>query len=374
VLLSRDEAAELARLTTLFGGILNRAAAAAADRDQLVAWGFPRAFAELIVEEPVWPVIFGRFDFLLANDGSWQLVEYNSDTPSGLREAVAADEAAFALLGRRFTGERVNRELTARAIEPFLRELAGLPRPLRLGFLTDSYHLEDMAQMIFTERLVREHLADEGVHTVIGDIKNLDFSRGHPTLIGRRIDALYRYYPFEALLARPQFVVIVEAVARGRLRLLNGPRGLLLQNKGLMAWIWAHRVDPIFTPAEQAAIRDHLPATWWVRELPPDIDRPSLVIKQVFGREGEEVYLGDRMADEDWARVREWGTFVAQRRVATHPVAAVSWDWKGEPFAAERWPSVGSFAAFDEFAGVYTRLGSPILTSQAEFAPTFVEE
>ena len=377
VLLSRDEAAELARLTTLFGGILNRAAAAAADRDQLVAWGFPRAFAELIVEEPARPVIFGRFDFLLANDGSWQLVEYNSDTPSGLREATAVDAAAFGLLGRRFSGRRLSAELGPRLGQAILRAIADLPRPCRVGFVTDSFHLEDMATSIFTERVLREALTSAGerdVETVVGDVKNLDASRGRVTLVGKRVDALYRYYPFETLLPQPQFLIIFEAVANGRLRLLNGPRGLLIQNKGLLAWVWEHRDDPIFTSAERVAIRDHLPATWWVRDLPADEAPERLVIKQVFGREGEEVYLADRLSADDMARIREWGTFVAQRRVATHPVPAVAWDWKGEPLRAERWPSIGAFTVDDEYAGVYTRLGSPILTSQAEFAPTFVEE
>ena len=57
-------------------------------------------------------------------------------------------------------------------------------------------------------------------------------------LLGRRIDALYPYLPFEAIFGTPTFVVMEEAAALGTVEVLNGLYGLLLQNKGLIAWIF----------------------------------------------------------------------------------------------------------------------------------------
>ena len=76
---------------------------------------------------------------------------------------------------------------------------------------------------------------------MLGDAANLRLTRAGLTLLGRQIDALYRYLPFEAIFGTPTFVAMEEAAALGRVEIVNGLYGLLLQNKGLMAWIWAHR-------------------------------------------------------------------------------------------------------------------------------------
>ncbi len=373
LVLDDAEVDSLAELTSRFARIFAIAGRCVAeDTDTLVAFGFPWSFAELLSEEPPRPIVFGRFDFFLDCAGRWQLLEYNSDTPSGIREGTAVDEAAFALLSPRFHVDRINDPLAPSLAAAFREALPGDGRPIRLGFLTEAGHLEDMGQTLYTERLIRAALAAEGVDTVLGDIDNLGWTRDRRVaLVGQPIDALYRYYPFEAMLALPQFWMIAEAIASGRLLLLNGLRGLLLQNKGLLAWIWSHREDPMFSAEEQAAIKQHLPPTWWTREVPADFDRRKAVVKQVFGREGEEVYFGDAMSDEDWARCQQWGTFIAQVRVETPPLAAVTWDLQGRPEARTRWATVGSFVAAERWAGLYTRLGDHIVTAQAEFVPTF---
>ena len=192
-------------------------------------------------------------------------------------------------------------------------------------------------------------------------------------LCGQPIDALYRCFAFEALYNQPQLFWLMDSLDRGKVVLLNRPRGLLLQNKGLMAWIWEHRDDPLFDEREREAIARHVPPTWWIADY-PEPRRRRVLVKQVFGREGEEVYYGDTMTPTDWANSRRWATFVVQALVDTPPLPMVSWDWRGRPTVGLRWPSVGSFVVDDQWAGCYTRVGDQVLTSQSEFLPVYVTQ
>jgi hypothetical protein len=96
------------------------------------------------------------------------------------------------------------------------------------------------------------------------------------------------------------------------------------------------------------------------------------VLKQVFGREGEEVYFGDQLTAADWDRCRAWSSYIVQQRVDADPLPAVIHSAEGA-IARAVWPCVGSFTARSRWAGYYTRLGDPITTAHAKFAATFWE-
>ena len=346
------------------------------DGPALERLGFPWVALELLAREaPDEPLLFGRFDFVLDRGGDWQLLEYNADTPSGGRETVAVERVVAGHLGRGAAPSpplrRTGPHLASALRRTFRRALAGLPAGSRLGIMTDAGYAEDLSQAVFLARHLAPALAREGIEVLYGDVDNLTTGRGRLCLMGRPLDALYRYYPFETLLGRQAFVDLFAAAGSGRVRLLNGLRGLLAQNKGVLAWLWAHRADrALFTPRERRAIARHLPPTWWIGDLPTDADRAGLVLKQAFGREGEEVYFGDRLADADWERCRRWGSYVCQRRVDVPPLEAVVRTAAG-PRTQTLWPAVGSFTAGGAWAGYYTRLGGPITTASARFVPTF---
>jgi glutathionylspermidine synthase len=241
-----------------------------------------------------------------------------------------------------------------------------------LGIITDAGYAEDLAQAIFLERLLAPSVAPHGGEVVVADVDNLYLSRGRLGLLGRTLDALYRYYPFETLLGQPAFADLFGAVTAGKVRLLNGLRGLLAQNKGVLAWLWEHRDDPRFTSQERRVLHEHLPPVRWIGEVPETEPREALVLKQVFGREGEEVYFGDRLSAADWHNCRTWGSYVAQQRVAAAPVTAVVRTSRG-PAVQQLWAAVGSFAVHNRWAGYYTRLGTPITTARAKYVATFID-
>jgi glutathionylspermidine synthase len=381
IVLDPDEHDALVDVTTQFARIFYKAVSRLmGDAPALERFGFPWVALELLGREPPdQPFVVGRFDFVLDRRGVWQLLEYNADTPSGAREAIAVEGVIARHLG--VTLPRTGPYLGAALRRSFRRALAGISGGngvagsaggAVLGIVTDAGYGEDLAQTVFLTRHLAPALAGRGIALVFADVDNLTYTRGRLCLLGRPLDALYRYYPFETLLGQQAFVDIFAAVAAGRLRLLNGLRGLLAQNKGVLAWLWQHRDDDaIFTSKEQRTIAAHLPAVRWIDDVPAHENRQALVLKQAFGREGEEVYFGDRLAADDWERCRTWGSYVVQRRVDVDPLTAVVRTSRG-PEVQSLWPAVGSFVVRDAWAGYYTRLGGPITKASAKFVPTFV--
>ncbi|HZR99304.1 MAG TPA: glutathionylspermidine synthase family protein [Chloroflexota bacterium] len=364
--------AQLVAATETLGRVFARATRAVQhDRPTLERLGFPWAVAEMLLHEPQAPLLspLGRFDFLLDEAGEWRLLEYNSDTPSGVRETIGAERLIYRALAQRGRHVRLGAWLAARTRRAFARLLAAAPRPVRrLGLVTDAGYAEDLAQLLF----LREVLRPLGVDLALGDVDNLSVRRGRVHVVGREVQALYRLYPIERLYGHPVFAGLMDAALAGRVWLLNPVAALLAQDKALMAWIWARRDDPLFPPAERAAIARHLPETYLVTDTPPGLDRRAFVVKEFFGREGEEVYLGERIDDADWERCRAWRTFVVQRLVRSQMVDDVIWKDEG-PTLVRSIPCVGSYLAGERWGGLYVRLGDRVTTNRARHVGAFSE-
>jgi glutathionylspermidine synthase len=373
VVLTRQDTAQLIALTERFSRAFTRAGQAlAGDVAAVEAIGFPWAAAELLSAEGVRTPLIGRFDFVQDLDGHWWLLELNADTPSGVREATTVDRLAWRSLGAPAGLRRPNAWLSRALVAAFRRALHDLPRGSWLGLVTDAGELEDLAQMAFTERLLREPLRRLGIEVVLGDVDDLRQSQRGVTLRGRRLAALYRYVPFETMFGTSAFAAIYDAVASGRLRVLNGLGGLLLQHKGLLAWLWGHADDRALPRPERAAIQEHLPPTWWIETVPHGMPRESLVAKQVFGREGEEVFFGEDLDTATWRQLAERRTYVAQQRVHVAEIDAVVQSSLGAELMRGS-ATIGCFAVDGRWAGYYTRLGGKIITSRAKWLATFEE-
>lgn len=372
IVLDRDEDHLLRSLTESFASALHRLARdLKSDVPALVEMGFPWVAAELLAaEEPRVPLI-GRFDFVRDRGGHWWLLEFNADTPSGFREAMVVDSLVHRMLPGARGLARPNRGLARKLVRAFGAAVAVTPTPA-VGLLTSASELEDLAQMAFTRELLRMPLDRVGCAVVLGDIHNVRGTRSGVTLCSQRVGALYRCFPFETMLGTPAFSAIFEAVQAGQLVLLNGLYGLLLQNKGLLAALWEQRSDPAFAASERAAIDCHLPPTWWLERAPPGVRRESLVAKQVFGREGEEVFFGEDLSVDEWGDLGRRQTYVAQRRIEVLQADAVVPTSMG-PQIARGTASVGSFAVNGRWAGYYTRFGGRIITSRARWFATFAD-
>lgn len=323
VVLGRDDLVELRRLTALFSRAFDIVGRAVVPNVVgLIAIGFPWAVAELLAHETPSRPMVGRFDFVKAVDGRWRLLEFNADTPSGVREGTVCDRLVHQLAPGTATVDRVGPDLAGAIAAAFRRALADLPAGAALGLVTTASELEDLAQLAFTRDLLASALAEPGIDVILGDVENLAATRCGLTLLGRPIAALYRYLPIEGIFGTPIFAATYDAAAAGKVRLLNGLYGLLLQNKALLSCLWARRDDPALDDETRQAITEHLPPTWPIDAVPVTVDRRALVAKQVFGREGVEVFFGEDVDQDTWQALARRRTYVAQERVWIEPLVA----------------------------------------------------
>ena len=232
--------------------------------------------------------------------------------------------------------------------------------------------LEDLMQMAALQLLLQGMPEWGGRPVVLGDVDNLRPRGSGISLGGQPVAALYRYVPFEAMFGTPPFAAICNAVAAGRLHLVNGLFGLLLQHKGLMAWMWEHRDDHLFTSDQRSAIAGHLAPTWYIEDQRSPSERGGLVAKQVFGREGEEVFFGDDLTATQWEALGRRGLYVVQNRIDVAPfAAAVVTDREAGVRTGS--VTVGAYTAGPRFAGYYSRFGGRIINSRALWFATLTD-
>ena len=380
---------------------LNRAAEAmVALHDEAVA--FCAAAPELLARFFTWPASHQRM--WLASHGNWHGVaradvfctesgpvvcELNSDTPSGQAEAVA--------LGRLFACDRLtasltdpNCELPARisgvVAEAAAAVVAGVipgrsaseGEPPAVGILYPTELTEDLCVI---EQHVR-WLEARGCRVVLGSPFNLHADgAGGVALFGVPVKVIYRHYktdwwgercsiwrsgeriPDREPIAGP-LALLLSAVARGRVAVINPFGAVLPQNKRTMALMW-EEIDRFSAPA-RAAIRRYLPFTARFEALPPTQlkrERAEWVLKSDYGAEGEEVILGAEATQADWsaavdaAEPRRW---VVQRR------------FRARCDADGNIANFGVYVVAGRAAGLFTRLQRGATDRHALSAATLV--
>jgi glutathionylspermidine synthase len=371
--LNSDEGAQLRRVTDRFSTLLDLAVEGIlADPDWWSALAWPWPAIELARQEPAHPgghaSLYGRFDCLLEDTGDWQIIEYNADTPSGGRELSGLEPAIARLHHPRF--HRLNLQLAGRLTATLGERVMAYPRRIkRIGIVSNHSWVEDMAQAHWLAVLLRQNSMD----AIVGDVTDLDLQRGWITLRGRRIDALYRFYPIERLYRHAIFASLCEASIDGRLLLLNGLRGFLAQSKACLAWLWSNRAS--LSPDQCRAIEQHLPETLMARDPVAPALLAQAVVKHVNGREGDSVVFGNALDATGWEARRLEGGYVVQRVVRSPTLTDVEVDDRRREVRCvqQRYACVGAFAVGGRFAGCYTRLDGPITSPRASFAATLRE-
>ena len=143
-----------------------------------------------------------------------------------------------------------------------------------------------------------------GVKTVICDPRALEMRRGRLYAQSKPVNLVYRRVLTSELLARgDETRVLRDAYVAGAVCVVNSFRAKLLHKKMSLAMLSDPRYARLYTPAQRAAIRRHIPWTRKVRpELAEDIARrrETLVLKPNDEYGGKGVILGWTVSQADW--------------------------------------------------------------------------
>jgi len=145
---------------------------------------------------------------------------------------------------------------------------------------------------------------EAGIKTVICDPRTLEFTRGKLYAGGKAVNLVYRRVLTSELLARgDDTLALREAYVAGAACVVNSFRAKLLHKKMSLALLSDDLYQRLYTPAQRAAIRRHIPWTRRVRpELAEDIARrqKTLVLKPNDEYGGKGVVLGWTVDQAEW--------------------------------------------------------------------------
>src|SRR5918997_6818532 len=224
---------------------------------------------ELVAIDPGYAAVSptARLDSFLTDD-DYSFVELNGESPAGIAYVDAAYKIFSELPVMKRFGERYNvRPLYGRhlMLEVLLRAYAEyLGREPERKPLIAIVDLKDLPTQKEFE-LFQEYFASEGYRAIVCSPQELEFSGGRLRSGADEIDIVYkRLLVNEYIPLMGEFPALLDAYRAGAICMVNSFRSKLIHKKALFAVLTNERYAHLFTEAERAAIRAHVP---WTRKV-----------------------------------------------------------------------------------------------------------
>lgn len=354
---------------------------------------------ELIRDDPGFPEPspVARLDaFFVSEEEGLRFTEYNAETPAG---AAYGDLLAYVFLGlpvmRDFLRSWEVRPLPAR--HHVLHALLGTYARWSGRRETPRVVVLDWREVpTYSEFLVTvDYLKSQGVDCVIADPRETEYRDGRLWAGGAPVDLIYKRVLISELVERGGLDhPVVRAVRDGAVCMVNPFRCKILHKKASLAVLSDECNGELFTPAQRAAVRTHVPWTRVVEERGTEFDgehidlvpwiaenRERLVLKPNDEYGGTGIVLGWETDAEEWERALRpalENPYIVQERIVLpseeYPAMA-----NGKVEFAERMLDTAPFVFHGSYMdGCMTRLASdPLLNVSAgtgSTVPTFVVE
>jgi hypothetical protein len=266
--------------------------------------------AELVGGDPgrTLPSPLSRLDAFFNQAGtSFQLTEYNAETPAGSGYGDALAEIFLSLpCTREFLRRHLLWTLPARhnvlhALLDAWQAWSGSRRAPAIA-ISDWQDVPTWSEFVLFEAFFRS----QGLDAIIVDPAECEYREGRLRARGRPIDLIYKRVLINELVERGGLQhPIVQAVRDEAVCLANGFRCKLLHKKASLAALTDERNAGLFGPEERAAITRHVPWTRLVEERRTVVDgrevdlvphilsaREQLVLKPNDDYGGKGVVLG----------------------------------------------------------------------------------
>jgi glutathionylspermidine synthase len=285
------------------------------------------------------PSLYGRFDLAYGGEGPAKLLEYNADTPTSLFEAAVFQWVWLEDLieAGKLTKEADQYNSLHEKLIARLRSLAkGVP--LHLAAMQNE---EDRGFIDYLEDCAKQ----AGLATTciaISDI-GLDTRGEFVDLAGRKIECLFKLYPWEWMFAD----AFGASPAMQHTRFIEPPWKAVLSNKGILPLLW-----------EMAPGHPNLLPAFFESDPRKAELGSHFVRKPIYSREGENVLI----VDGDQVLAREGGTYGAEGfvRQAIAPLRCFDGNY----------PVIGSWIIGNEACGIGIREDATMVTrNSSRFVP-----
>ena len=244
-----------------------------------------------------------RLDSFFA--GEVRFVEYNAESPAGMAysdnlAAVFARLPAMKAFRKRYRGRFLptrGRQLRS-MLRAFRQWSKGRGRPVIA--IVDWQGLPTAPEF----DMFKAYFEEAGVKTLICDPRLLEYRRGRLYAEGKAVNLIYRRVLTSELIAHGDDTrALRDAYVAGDACVVNSFRAKLLHKKMSLALLSDDRYARLYTTAQRAAIRRHIP---WTRRVQPELAediarrRETLVLKPNDEYGGKGVVLGWTVEQAEW--------------------------------------------------------------------------
>jgi uncharacterized circularly permuted ATP-grasp superfamily protein len=262
-----------------------------------------------------------RLDSFFA--GEVRFVEYNAESPAGM----AYSDNLASVFGRLPVMKAFRKRFRGRFLPTRGRQLRSMLRAFRQwskGRSRPVIAIVDWQGLPTAPEfdMFKAYFEEAGVKTLICDPRLLELRRGRLYAEGKSVNLIYRRVLTSELIAHGDDTrALRDAYVEGAACVINSFRAKLLHKKMSLALLSDDRYARLYTSAQRAAIRRHIPWTRRVRpELAEDIARrrETLVLKPNDEYGGKGVVLGWTVDQAEWEAAIEVATtqsYVVQEAV-----------------------------------------------------------
>ncbi|WP_236707950.1 glutathionylspermidine synthase family protein [Brevibacillus choshinensis] len=370
-LITKSFREELAEATNRLGNIYAKVVPVLqqADDSLLRELGVPEqalAAVRIVVSQSL-PTVIGRFDFAHTTEGL-KMLEYNSDTPTGIVEAFYVNGRACRFFDLEDPNEGMNAQMApafGKLLDAYQKR--GYPTE-QIWFSSLDWHEEDKGTTLYLLResgLSAKFAALEQLRVWEDRLYVQDGQEMLP------IDVLYRLHALEKLAEErdedgyPTGAHVLQLIADRKLAVINPPSAFLTQTKALQALIWnLHEEGKFFQCEEHDTIAHYMLPTYFENHFLGEVD---YVTKPVFGREGGGVILFDvegGVVDKDQEECYWEQPMIYQKRVELPKIKVNT-----EAGAYDGRLLWGSFLIGAKPSAIVARVGGPITNNMSYYLP-----
>jgi glutathionylspermidine synthase len=256
-----------------------------------------------------------RADVFITLDNDIKIVELNSDTPSGIDEAILFDRYVNKYYRNAGTFNNSLREEWLALVDGAMHSLKFSDSMPTVGILFPTDIPEDMG-MIF---MLKQWIEESGKHVVLGQPQNIELnSDDRVMMFGQPIDIIIRHFktdwwaestnrrytgstPTKSRTLYKPLANIAHALSKQKVAVINPFSTILTQNKFCMAFMYEYL--HLFSTDVQSSIKRYIPYT--IRANSIDLEyveshRERWVLKSIYGCEGVDTVVGMFNSDDEW--------------------------------------------------------------------------
>lgn len=245
---------------------------------------------------PLSSVYWTRYDTFIDTKDNVYFAEFNYDKPCGQKEIALTEK------------EKFNGNLNQGFEEKLKQYLIDISRDftknekINVGFLMDPAHYEEFHHSYYFKDIFN----DTCINIIPVGTNNLSVIEGEVYAFSKiKIQVILRMFPAEYLYEVKNIEEILNCFNQGRVLIVNDPRIIAIQSKGLFAYLWdlVRKDSNLLSDAEKQTIKSCIPYTEILNEENIEeclSNKDKYVVKTCLGRYSEEVYLAKLYEEDEW--------------------------------------------------------------------------